>query len=249
MSLLLLALAVIVVSGCAALLAGGKPKLGSCIGAGEPYWDARWASSLLLQFCCRAQPGLCAAAWSMPCGSFFIELDALSAFFLIPVFVLSALAAVYGGGYLMKYKKTKRLGFAWFCYALLVASMAMVCLARNAVLFLLAWEIMALASFFLVAFEHEKPEVRRASWIYLVATHLGTACLLVMFLLLGAAAGSLDFDRFAGSLPRAGERDLFYPRPYRFRHQGRHYSVACMAPRGASRGPKPCFGPDVGHHD
>ena len=137
----------------------------------------------------------------MPCGSFFIELDALSAFFLIPVFLLSALAAVYGGGYLMKYKKTKRLGFAWFCYALLVASMAMVCLARNAVLFLLAWEIMALASFFLVAFEHEKPEVRRASWIYLVATHLGTACLLVMFLLLGAAAGSLDFDRFAGSLP------------------------------------------------
>ena len=80
--------------------------------------------------------------------------------------------------------------------------MALVCLARNAVLFLIAWEIMALASFFLVAFENEKPEVRRASWIYMVATHLGTACLLPMFLIFGAHAGSLDFDRFAHSLPQ-----------------------------------------------
>ena len=201
MPLLLLALAVIVISGCAALLAGSKPKLGSCIGAGGTVAGCALGLIPALDVLLQGTTHSLRCAWSMPCGSFFIELDALSAFFLIPVFLLSALAAVYGGRYLMNYKEKKGLGFAWFCYAVLVVSMAMVCLARNAVLFLLAWEIMALASFFLVAFEHEKPEVRRASWIYLVATHLGTACLLVMFLLLGAAAGSLDFDRFAGSLP------------------------------------------------
>ncbi len=58
---------------------------------------------------------------------------------------------------------------------------------------------MALASFFLVTFDHERDEVRDAGWIYLVATHLGSAFLLAMFVLLGRAAGSLDFERWLES--------------------------------------------------
>jgi hydrogenase-4 component B len=49
---------------------------------------------------------------------------------------------------------------------------------------------MALAAFFLICAEQERPEVRRASWIYLVATHAGTLCLLGFFALLGRAQGS-----------------------------------------------------------
>lgn len=86
--------------------------------------------------------------------------------------------------------------------------MVLVAPARNGVLFLLAWEIMSLASFFLVTFEAEKESVRQAGWTYLVATRLGTAFLLVLFLVLGRQAGSLDFDRFlaaSGSIsPVAG---------------------------------------------
>ena len=96
----------------------------------------------------------------------------------------------------MAYRSRKNLGSAWFFTNLLVASMVMVVIARNAILFLLAWEIMSLASFFLVTFEDEKESVREAGWTYLVATHLGTAFLLILFLLLGRQAGSLDFDRF-----------------------------------------------------
>jgi formate hydrogenlyase subunit 3/multisubunit Na+/H+ antiporter MnhD subunit len=40
---------------------------------------------------------------------------------------------------------------------------------------------MSLASYFLVTFEHEKKEVREAGRVYLIATHLGTACLLALF--------------------------------------------------------------------
>ena len=40
--------------------------------------------------------------WDAPHGAFCIGLDALSAFFLLPVLVLSALAAVYGGSYLLR---------------------------------------------------------------------------------------------------------------------------------------------------
>jgi formate hydrogenlyase subunit 3/multisubunit Na+/H+ antiporter MnhD subunit len=75
--------------------------------------------------------------------------------------------------------------------------MMLVLLARNAVLFLIAWELMALASFFLVTFEHERESVREAGWIYFVATHLGTAFLLAFFLLLARDTGSMDFTVWA----------------------------------------------------
>ena len=68
--------------------------------------------------------------------------------------------------------------------------MMAVVLARDAILFLLAWELMAIAAFFLIGTEEERPEVRQASWIYLVATHAGTLCLIGCFALLGSAEGS-----------------------------------------------------------
>ena len=78
-------------------------------------------------------------------------------------------------------------------------------------LFLVAWEVMSLASFFLVTFEHEDERTQQAGWTYLVATHLGTAFLLALFVLLGRAGGSMDFAAFgpAGRLAPAGASLLF----------------------------------------
>ncbi len=120
----------------------------------------------------------------------------LSAFFLLPVVVLSALAAVYGGNYLLAYRGRKSLGSSWFFFSLFVLGMIMVVIARTALLFLLSWEVMSISAFFLVTFEHEKAEVRRAGWVYLVATHLGVAFLFATFVLLGRHAGSLEFAGF-----------------------------------------------------
>ena len=72
--------------------------------------------------------------------------------------------------------------------------MLLVVTAHNGLLFLMSWEVMSLASFFLVMFEGEKPGVREAGWTYLVTMHLGTALLLAMFALLSRKSGSLDFD-------------------------------------------------------
>src|SRR5271157_514840 len=137
--------------------------------------------------------------WDVPYGSLFLHLDALSAFFLLPIFLICALAALYGAEYLESYRGRKALAPPWFFLNLLVASMVVVVLARNGILFLMAWEMMALSSFFLVTFEDEKEDTRHAGWIYLVASHIGTAFLLVLFILLGKANGSLDFDRFTAS--------------------------------------------------
>lgn len=144
--------------------------------------------------------------WSVPYGELALEIDALSALFLLIVFGLSLLAAVYGTAYLARHR---RLGPHWLFFNVLVASMALVVLARNGVLFLIAWEVMALSSFFLVTLEDETPQVRDAGWLYLIATHTGTAFLLGLFMALAAGTGVADFDQWraaavSGPPPWAG---------------------------------------------
>ena len=140
-------------------------------------------------------------AWDASHGRFCIGLDTLSAFFLLPVVVLSALAAIYGGSYLFADRSRKSLASSWFFFNLFVLGMIMVVIARTALLFLLSWEVMSISAFFLVTFEHENADVRRAGWVYLIATHLGVAFLFATFVLLGRSAGSLEFEGFA-RMPR-----------------------------------------------
>ena len=135
-------------------------------------------------------------AWDVPYGAFSIGLDPLSAFFLMPLFGLSALAMVYGREYLGTYRGRKRLAVPTALLNVFVAGMALVVVARAAVLFLMAWEVMTLASYLLVTFESEEEAVRRAGWVYLLAAHVGVACLILLFLLLGQHAASLDFEAF-----------------------------------------------------
>jgi formate hydrogenlyase subunit 3/multisubunit Na+/H+ antiporter MnhD subunit len=145
-------------------------------------------------------------AWPVPFGSLSLGMDALSAFFVLAIVVVSVLGAIYGGRYMDLYAGQRHLGSSWFFYNALLAAMLVVVTARNGVLFLVAWEGMSLASFFLVMFEHDRGEVRRAGWTYLIAMHLGTAFLLAEFALLAGSATTWDFAGFAApaSPGRAG---------------------------------------------
>ncbi|NCC35140.1 MAG: hypothetical protein EOM24_24480, partial [Chloroflexia bacterium] len=139
-----------------------------------------------------------------PLGSANMEIDPLSAIFVVVISVVTMLAAVYGSAYLQAHGGQRNLGVSWFFFNVLAASMMVVVAARNGVLFLVGWELMSLASFFLVVQDDEKEGVRRAGWVYLVAMHLGTAFLLALFLLLGKGAGSLDFERFSTAAAPTG---------------------------------------------
>ncbi len=148
--------------------------------------------------------------WPVPGGTLSLGVDPLSAVFLVPVFGLSALFAVYGVGYLDAQVGKRWLGGQVFFYNLLAASMTMVVAARDGVLFLVAWEVMSLASFFLVAFENDRPEVGAASRLYLIATHLGAAFLLVFFALWEQTTGSFALVRpAAGTVGSAAAATLF----------------------------------------
>jgi len=136
--------------------------------------------------------------WNMIYGSFSVGLDGLSAFFLLIILSVSLLAAIFGSRYLYQYVHEKKLGVSWFFFNILVFSMALVVIAQDSILFLIAWEIMSLSSFFLVTFDNKKEEVKKAGYIYFLATHLSTVFLLIFFLLLDHFTGSLQFT---GTLP------------------------------------------------
>ncbi len=124
-------------------------------------------------------------------GAARLEMDALSAAFLIPLQLVAGLGVVYGKDY-WPLNRSKGAGRSLrFHYGVLVAAMTMLLVARHGLLFLLAWEIMAVSAFFLIGTDHETPEVRRASWVYLVCTHTGTALLTAMVILLAHRSGGL----------------------------------------------------------
>jgi len=181
---------------------------------------ARWArvcaamaSALVLLPALRvlsgAPPIRWSACWALPCAAFDLCLDPLSAVFAAVIGLLTGLAAIYGGPYLRHALDGRPAGPAWFHFNLLAASMLVVVTAANAVLFLIAWEIMTLASFFLVPHDHRQERARAAGWIYLVATHIGTAFLLVLFVLLAGGSGCMDFASLAAGAGWAAPGILF----------------------------------------
>ena len=197
MLLLLLALGILIVGGTAALGTQRSMRWATVVGLGSAVVGSLVGLIPAVRVLLGDPSQSFRAPWDVPYGAFFVEVDPLSAFFLLPIFGLSGLAAVYGAEYLLAYRTKQRPGVSWFFFNLLVVSMALVVVARNAILFLVAWEVMALASFFLVTMQDDEESVRDAGRTYLVATHLGTAFLFVLFVLLGREGGSLDFDRFA----------------------------------------------------
>ena len=194
MTLFLTALAVMVAGGAAAWMAGRRPWA-SALGASAGAIGAAVALVVATEAALSGRVSDLRLAWPLPFGSFHVGFDGLSAFFAAVTALVCGLAAVYGVAYLKPHAARRPLGSAWFAFNLLTASMLVVVVARNAVLFLVAWELMSLTSFFLVMFDGERPETITAGWTYLVATHLGTAFLLALFVLLGRDAADMDFSR------------------------------------------------------
>lgn len=129
------------------------------------------------------------APWQLPNAAIALHLDPLAAAFLLPIFVLGALASIYGLEY-WPARREPSAGRVRLFMGLLLAGMATVVIAAHAVLFLVAWETMAVAAFFLIAAEDTDAEVRGAAWLYLIATHVGTLALFALFVVLRAERGT-----------------------------------------------------------
>ena len=129
----------------------------------------------------------------LPFGDGELGIDPLSALFLLPMFVVTGSAALYGVGYWPAPRHPGNAGRLTFFLGLLAAALTTLLIARNTVLFLVAWEVMAFAAYFTLTAEDEKPEVREAGVLYLITAHIGSLALFAMFSLLHGATGSYLF--------------------------------------------------------
>jgi hydrogenase-4 component B len=140
-------------------------------------------------------------------GTWLFGIDLLSAAFVLVVLGPGLASAWYGMRALGAERDHRPVSAARALIALELVALALVVTARGVVPFLVAWEVMAVLAYFLVIFEHERAEVRRAGLVYLVATHAGTLALIALFAFWAGPTGGLSFDALAAraaALPAGG---------------------------------------------
>jgi hydrogenase-4 component B len=127
-----------------------------------------------------------------------LRLDAISAMFLALLGVVGAAGAVYSRGYWTDadHPDSAPRGRLWWDGMLL--SMGLVLLSSNGLHFLIAWEMFAFSSYFLISLERKRREARAAGWLFLAASHAGTLCLFAFFAVLAANSGSWDLGPMRG---------------------------------------------------
>ncbi|VVB93316.1 F(420)H(2) dehydrogenase subunit L [uncultured archaeon] len=131
--------------------------------------------------------------------AFDIFVDKLSAFFILVISIAAFAVSIYSIGYAKEYFGKKNIGYLGFLYNIFILSMVLVVSSNNVVMFLIVWELMSIASYFLVIFEHEKAEIRKAGFIYIVMTHMGTGFIILSLLILASSSGSFSFAAFHSS--------------------------------------------------
>jgi hydrogenase-4 component B len=128
----------------------------------------------------------------LPDLPFHLRLDPLAGFFLLLLGGVGAGISVYAGGYFQS-ESALRLGLICLQYHVFMASMAFVILADDAYLFMVAWETMALSSYFLVTTDHRVPAIRAAGFLYLLIAHIGALAVLLCFGVLHGGQGDYRF--------------------------------------------------------
>jgi len=135
----------------------------------------------------------------LPDLPFHLRLDALSAFFLVLLGSAGTAISLFSAGY-FRASEGAAPGLVCFQYHVFLASMALVLLAADAYAFMVAWEAMALSSYFLVTTEHRIPEIRRAGFLYLLIAHVGAIGILLCFGVLQGASGDYTFAAMRGTV-------------------------------------------------
>jgi hydrogenase-4 component B len=128
----------------------------------------------------------------LPDLPFHLRLDALSAFFLLLLGATAAGISLFSAGY-FRDSKGSAPGLLCLQYHTFLAAMALVLIADDAYVFMVAWESMALASYFLVTTDHRIAEVRRAGFLYLLIAHIGAIAILLCFGVLQGGSGDYTF--------------------------------------------------------
>ncbi|MBS4049989.1 MAG: hydrogenase 4 subunit B [Methylomonas sp.] len=131
----------------------------------------------------------------LPWLPWHVRFDGLSGFFFLIVGIAVSAVSLYGPGYVQTYQEEKHpFAVLGLFTGLFVAGMLLVLLADDAFFFMIAWELMSVASYFLVAFQHENPANRRAAFLYLLMAEVGALAIILGFGVLAGFSDGLTFD-------------------------------------------------------
>ena len=140
----------------------------------------------------------------LPDMPFYMRLDPLAGFFVSIVGLLGFFVSVYSIGYLKGFLGRRSVTPLLVFYNIFMAGMLLVLVSDDAYFFMIAWELMAVSSFFLVFFEDEKVQNRRAAFIYILIAHIGAVLILLSFgIMAGFAAGFESFNGYTFSAMRS----------------------------------------------
>jgi hydrogenase-4 component B len=157
---------ILVVAGVAKLLGGGAPL--------EHTWP-----------------------WPHPIDRVAFHVDALGAFFLAWSLPMTLIGTIYAVGYLRPYwSKGRHAGPHYALLNMVSASFVVIYTTQNALVFLLGWEVAAVAAWLLVIWDYRNQKIRFAGFNYLVSTHVGLFVLVAAFMLLHSKTDSMDFVAF-----------------------------------------------------
>ena len=133
----------------------------------------------------------------LPWLDWHIRFDALSGFFFLLIGLALIAVSLFGPGYVREFEHSKHpLSVLGFFTGLFVAGMELVLLADDAFFFVIAWELMSVSSYFLVAFQHEQASSRRAAFLYLLMAVVGAIAIILAYGVLAGFSGGLTFDHF-----------------------------------------------------
>jgi len=150
---------------------------------------------------------------SLATGSIPIRIDALSGWFILIINLVFITGAFYGLFYL-KANKAQRNNLSLHAISFLLqhAAILSICAIQNSLVFLICMEILALVSFLVIIFEHEKIATIRAGINYLIQAHFSILFLMVGFIWVAQKTGSYDFNAitsYTASVPAAASIFLF----------------------------------------
>ena len=127
-------------------------------------------------------------------ASFSIRIDGLAAFMVCVISLLVIVTALYSFSYVKEYKG-KGAGSMGFFMNLFIASMVALVTSDNAFYFLVFFEMMSLASYFLVITEQDENAVNEGLLYFFIA-HAGSVLIMIAFFIFYCYAGSFEFSAF-----------------------------------------------------
>ena len=182
-TLLTVLLACYLLGGLLPLCVPGRPHLQNLLSHGCAAGAGIVGLALGLGGLLAADPLTGSFSSNIPYLVFAFRLDPLAAFFVLTISLIGLTASIYALGYVGKFSGGVSLALLGSLLNGFLLSMTLVVLADNGFFFLILWEVMSLLSYVLVVAEHEKPGVREAGLFYLIMTHVGTAFIILTFLI------------------------------------------------------------------